>query len=198
MVFSTGIGLIWRCPSCDNEHLVTNQTEYDVEHFGRVVLSVATCQRCGYKHADILTMASREPIALTARIDSLEDLNMRVIKSGTATVIIPEFRATITPGPYGEGYLSNVEGVLERVEDALTFMLSSAKGKRLERGKKMLKRIELAKERGPHFTLVIKDPMGNSALVSADPTKVKKRRLTKQELLRIKFGQYALEQKTTQ
>jgi zinc finger protein len=121
---------------------------------------------------------------------------MRVIKSGTATVIIPEFGATITPGPHSEGYISNVEGILERIEDALTFMLSSAKGKSLERGEKMLKQIGMAREGTPQLTLVIKDPLGNSAIVSSDPTKVRKRKLTKRELLRVKFGQDALLQKT--
>ena len=187
---------ILRCPSCDIESMITNQTEYNVEHFGSVVLNVATCQRCGYKHTDVLTLAARQPIALTTRINTPEDLRIRVIKSGTATVSIPEFGATITPGPYSEGYISNVEGILERIEDALTFMLSSAKGKSLERGEKMLKQIRLAKEGNPQLTLVIKDPLGNSAIVSSDPTKVRKRKLTKRELLRVKFGQYALLQKT--
>lgn len=121
---------------------------------------------------------------------------MRVIKSGTATVSIPEFGATITPGSYSEGYISNVEGILDRMEDALTFMLGSAKGKSLQRGEKMLKQIRMAREEKPQFTLVIKDPLGNSAIVSSDPTKVGKRKLAKRELLRVKFGQYALLQKT--
>ncbi len=187
-----------RCPACDMDSMVTSQTEYEVEYFGRVVFNVATCQKCGYKRSDVMTLTDQEPIALSAKINSLDDLKMRVIKSGTATIGIPEFGATITPGPHSEGYLSNVEGVLERIEDALTFMLSSAKGKRLEKGKRMLKRIELARERNPRFTVVIKDPMGNSALVSSDPKKVRKRRLSRRELLRIKFGQYALVTRTTQ
>ncbi len=167
-----------------------------MEHFGSVFLNVATCQRCGYKHSDVLTLTKREPIALTARVRSLEDLNIRVIKSGTATVSVPEFAATITPGQYSEGYICNVEGVLEKIEDALTFMLTSAKGKRLEKGKKMLEQIRMAKESRPQFTLIIKDPMGNSALVSPDPRKIRKRKLTRKELLRVKFGQYALAQES--
>lgn len=140
----------------------------------------------------------REPIAIKARINSIEDLNMRVIKSGTATVMIPEFGATITPGPYSDGYISNVEGILQRVEDALTFMLSSTRGNALEKGERMLRKIRLAKEIKPHFTLVIKDPFGNSALVSTNPKKLKKRKLTTRELSSIKFGQCALEQKSDQ
>jgi zinc finger protein len=183
-----------RCPSCDTDSMSLSQSQYDVEHFGAVLLNVATCQKCGYKHTDVTTLTEREPIALTVRITSIEDLNIRVIKSGTATLSIPEFRATITPGPYSEGYVSNVEGVLEKIEDALTFMLASANGKRLERGKRMLKRMRTAREYKPHFSLEIRDPFGNSALVSPKPGKIAKRKLTRSELMRVKFGQYVLAQ----
>ena len=105
-----------------------------------------------------------------------------MIKSGTATITIPEFGATITPGPYSEGFITNVEGVLESVEDALTFMLSSADGKRLKKGEKMLKQMQMSRESKPNFTLIIKDPFGNSGIISADPSKIEKRKLTKREL----------------
>lgn len=178
--------------------MTTSHTEYEVEHFGSVLLNVSTCQKCGYKHSDIITLTNREPIAVTARINSIEDLNIRVIKSGTATVMIPEFGATITPGPYSEGYISNVEGILQRVEDALTFMLGSAKGNQLKKGERILNKIRLARETKPNFTFVIKDPFGNSALVSPNPKRLRKRRLPKRELLSIKFGQYALAHKPDQ
>jgi zinc finger protein len=129
---------------------------------------------------------------LTAKIKSLEDLNIRVIKSGTATLSIPEFRATISPGPYSEGYISNVEGILSKIEDALTFMLSTAKGQRLKKGEMMLKKIRSARDSKPRFTLVIKDPLGNSAIVSPSPERVRRRSLTRRELQKIRFGQYAV------
>lgn len=161
-----------------------------------MLLSVAACQNCGYRHTDITTLTASEPIALSAKISSIEDLNIRVIKSGTATVSIPEFGAIITPGPYSEGYISNVEGVLSKIEDALTFMLSSVRGKKFLRGERMLKKIRAAREQRPNFTFVLKDPFGNSALVSSKSGKVKKRRLTETELLKIRFGEHALIQRT--
>jgi zinc finger protein len=171
--------------------VLTNQTEYEVEHFGAVLLTVAICQRCGYRHTDVMNLTDRQPLALSVKIGSLEDLNIRVIKSGTATVSIPEFKATITPGPHSEGYISNVEGILLKIEDALTFMLSSAKGQRLRKGEIMLRKMQAARNSKPRFTLIIRDPLGNSAIVSPTPGKVKKRSLTRLELQKIKFGQYA-------
>ena len=186
---------IARCPSCDTESVKAFQTEYEVEHFGTVLFSVATCQRCGYKHSDVMTLTRGKATALSVRVNSLEDLKMRVIKSGTAMIIIPEFGVTIAPGPCSEGYISNVEGILQRVEDAVTFLLNSAKGENLKKGERMLKKIRLARETKPHFTLMIKDPFGNSALVSPDPNRIRKRKLTRRELLAVKFGRYALTQK---
>lgn len=181
-----------RCPCCDIDSMSMSQTEYEVEKFGTVLFNVTTCRKCGYRHTDIMTLTGREPIALTARINSLDDLDIKVIKSATATVSIPEFGATITPGTYSEGYISNVEGVLEKVEDALTFMLSTAKGQRLRKGERMLDQIRTASEGKHRFTLVIKDPLGSSALVASKPGKIGKRRLKKNELLNLKFGQYKL------
>jgi len=176
--------------------MLNSQTEYNVESFGSVLLNVSICGRCGYKHTDVINLTSREPVSIAARITSPDDLTLRVIKSGTATVSIPEFGATITPGPYSDGYISNVEGILQRIEDALTFMLSSARGRRLKKGERMLNQIRSAKEK-PRFTLVIKDPLGNSAIVADKPKKVRRRRLTKRELRNIKFGQYAIQMMET-
>ncbi len=186
------------CPACDSDSVALIESKYDVDHFGSVLLNVSTCQKCGYRHTDVTTLTTHDPVALTAKIRSLEDLNMRVIKSGTATVTVPEFGATVTPGPYSEGYVSNVEGILDKIEDALTFMLASAKGKRLEKGEKLLKRIRASKESRPNFTLIMKDPLGNIAIVSPRPGKVRKRTLTKTELMKLKFGQYAHASKPNQ
>jgi zinc finger protein len=187
---------ILRCPSCDAESIESSQSEYEVEHFGSVLITVSSCQKCGYRHTDVMTLTAREPIALSTKITTVDDLNIRVIKSGTATINIPEFGATITPGPYSEGFITNVEGILERIEDALTFMLTTAIGKRLARGERMLKQLEMMKEKTRKFTLVIKDPFGNSALVSPDPAKIRRRRLTERELTKIKYGQHPVSQKT--
>jgi len=182
--------LAQQCPACDGQSMVTSQTEYEVEHFGAVLLSVSRCGQCGYRHDDVVTLTNREPIELRAKINSIEDLNLRVIKSGTATVSIPEFGATITPGQYSEGYISNVEGILGKIEDALTFMLNTAKGQRLKKGKAMLGEIRAARDSKPRFTLVIKDPLGNSAIVSSNPKKVRKRNLTRRQLQKSKFGEF--------
>jgi zinc finger protein len=180
-----------RCPYCDSDSVALDQTRYEVPQFGPVLLEAATCKNCGYKHTDVTTVRTQEPLALTAKINSLEDLTMRVIKSGTSTINIPEFGATITSGPYSEGYISNVEGVLTKIEEALTIMLASADAKALQKGERVLRKIRAAKQVKPNFTFVIKDPQGNSALISPSVGKVKIRRLTRSEFLKLRFGDSA-------
>ena len=180
-----------RCPSCDSENMISSQTEYNVDHFGAVLFNITKCPKCGYKHTDVLSLERREPTLIRAKINSLTDLDIKVVKSGTATINIPEFGATITPGPNSEGFITNIEGVLTKVEDALTFMLSSADAERVKIGEKILKQIRNARDSDPRFTIIIEDPLGNSGLVASDPTKIEKRRLTKDELREIRFGQYA-------
>jgi len=179
-----------RCPSCNSENIITSQTEYNVEHFEAVLFNITRCHKCGYKHTDVLSLEEREPTLVRAKINSLADLDIKVIKSGTATINIPEFCATITPGPNSQGFVTNVEGVLAKVEDALTFMLSSAGAEHVN-GEKILEQIRNARDSNFRFTIIIEDPLGNSGLVASDPSKIEKRRFTKDELRGIRFGQYA-------
>lgn len=181
------------CPCCGSDTVNSKQTEYNVDHFGAVLMSVTSCHKCGYRHSDVISLEERDPIHVMAKISSLADLRIKVIKSGTATITIPEFGVTITPGTYGEGFVTNVEGVLRKVEDVLNFMLSSADSKSQRKGETILKRLRLSRESKPCFTLIIEDPVGNSDLIFSDQSKIKRRRLTKSELRKVKFGQYALE-----
>jgi len=173
--------------------MIIKQTEYNVDFFGSVLLSITVCPKCGYKSRDVLSLGTREPTLIQARIDSLSDLDIKVIKSGTATIKIPEFGATITPGPNSEGFMTNIEGVLTRIEDVLTFMLSSAGPEKVRSGERILDQIRKARASEPRFTIIIEDPFGNSSLVSSDPSKIEKRKLTKDELKEIKFGQHVLD-----
>ena len=53
-------------------------------------------------------------------------MNVRVVKSQSATITIPELGVKVEPGPQSQSYISNVEGVLKRFEDAVETALSWA------------------------------------------------------------------------
>ncbi len=155
-----------RCPDCDAEGLLPDHIEYNVEHFGSVLLNVITCPSTGYRHGDVLTLTSREPISLKAYLNSIEDLDIKVIKPSTATTLIPEFTATITPRRLPSIELSmNVKAfsVFSRTPSTFVTKPSLDDPKKEER---MLKQIRLAREGTSKFTIVINDSVGNCALVS--------------------------------
>ena len=122
-------------------------------------------------------------------VEGLADLNIRVVRSSTATVRIPELGVCIEPGPMAEGFISNVEGLLERVEGVVRGLLNSEEDP-AERAKyeRFLRRLREAREGRTKFTLILEDPLGNSAIISEKEGKVRRRRLTEREVRRLKTG----------
>ena len=129
------------------------------------------------------------PTSQESRRGSVEDLKIHVVKGNIATVIVPELGVSIHPDLNNEEFISNVEGVLTKVGDVLRFLSRSLeRGKRKERADLLLK-VQRAREGKLRFTLVLKDPFGNSTIISE---KAKKRRIGKRELKGLKFGEQTI------
>jgi len=160
-----------------------------VENFGPVLMSVTSCMSCAYRHTDVVSLTAHEPTATAMKVLSTEDLKVRVIRGGTATILVPELGVSIQPGLNNEGFISNVEGVLTRIEDVTRFLADSLKGHRHGRARSVLTKIERARGGKLRFTLVLKDPFGNSTIVSH---KTKRRKISGRELSNLKFGAHAL------
>jgi zinc finger protein len=153
-----------RCPYCEREIQYLYQTE-NIPYFSDILIVTGRCE-CGYRHADTLILTGGEPARWEYPVEGPEDLNARVVRSASGTVRIPELGVEIDPGPACEGYVSNVEGVLERIDDVLAGVLTWAEGEERENALALRTRIELAREGSLPFTLSIEDPTGNSAIVS--------------------------------
>jgi zinc finger protein len=104
--------------------------------------------------------------------------------------MVPELRVSIHPGLNNEGFISNVEAVLVRIDDAMQFLSRSlATGKKKERADLLLEKAQRAREGKLRFTLVLKDPFGNSTIISE---KAKKCRISERELKGLKFGEQVI------
>jgi zinc finger protein len=178
-----------KCPVCGAQSLTEQQTKHDVDYFGPVLLSTIVCANCGFKHSDVICINAHEPSSISASIEDPEDLKMPVVRSSNATIQIPELGVLITPGPIAEGFISNVEGVLERVEQATRTLLHDPEKR--ERAERFLQRIKEARDGRIKLTLVIKDPVGNSAIIAKDDGKIKRRKLTKKEIEKLRVRQEA-------
>lgn len=147
--------------------------------------TLMSCDGCGFRHADVVSLSERPPMRYEFRIESENDLMVRVVKSSTGTVKLPELGVMVEPGPASQGYVSNVEGVLKRIEEAMKAAIEGASGVRRKRGERKLKSLEEILSGKRKARLVLMDPLGHSAIIHE---RAKKRKLTKGELASLKAG----------
>lgn len=151
---------------------------YEVPNFGKMLFITLLCNDCGYRHNDVVSLEASEPLRYELVVEGVEDLNTRVIRSSSARIRIPELGVVVEPGPQAEGFISNVEGVLERIERAS----SALRDEKLSRYQQFLEKIMAAKRGKLRFRLILEDPYGCSAIVSP---KAKRRKLSSRELSKL-------------
>ena len=154
------------CPLCNQNTLILTEREMEVPYFGKIYLFSMTCNNCKYHKADVESVGQKEPIKYEFEISSEEDMKVRVIKSSEATVKLPHL-ATITPGPASQGYISNIEGILNRVK----YQIESAKEMEEDeedkkKAKNLLKKITRITGGQEKQKIIIEDQSGNSAIIS--------------------------------
>jgi len=181
------------CPICGGKNtfkIFNNQL--DIPYFGRVMETTMICDKCKYRKSDIIPLEVKEPKRYTLRVSNEEDLNKRVVRSSTGHIKIPELGFEVKPGPASEGYISNVEGVLNRLEDALKMLMKWADDEEKKRGEEILKKIEDVKKGKENVTLVIEDPLGHSAIIGDG---VKEEKLSEEEIKKLSEGNILIMEK---
>jgi len=160
----------------------------DVPYFGEAMIIAGVCE-CGFRHSDTLLLSQKEPARYTLEVSDLNDLDARVIRSSSGTIRVPELGVDIEPGPASESYISNIEGVLDRITEIVVFATASARQSgdpdKTSRGEQILENIELARQGKFKLTFMIEDPLGNSAIASE---KAMKSSLTDEEIADLKTG----------
>jgi len=161
------------CPICQKKGLTLREDEIEVPHFGKVYVFSMTCNECGYNKSDLEPAERKEPCRYTLEVNGEEDLNIKIVKSGEATVKIPHI-ITIEPGPASEGYITNVEGLLERVKKAIESAVDEEDEVAKKKAKNMIKKINKVIFGREALKIIIEDTSGNSAIISE---KVQKNKL---------------------
>ncbi|NPA85458.1 MAG: ZPR1 zinc finger domain-containing protein [Crenarchaeota archaeon] len=158
---------IVKCPMCGKNSLKVSIYSYDMPMIGPVIFVVGKCSECGYKFVDIKTFEAKGDQKIEFKVESEKDLNTMVLRSATATLEIPELQAEIAPGPASHGFLTTVEGVLQRFKDIIEYLCKDAADEKEKA--ECEKRLEMIKEmlEGKRkFTIVIRDPEGHSKIAS--------------------------------
>lgn len=155
------------CPVCKEKALTLTEESREVPHFGMCYLMSMTCSSCHYHSSDIQVEKKDNPKVYTFTIENEEDLKVRVIKSGEATIKVPQFRMSVTPGPSSIGYISNIEGVLRRFKNIVEEQRDNAEDPSVKKtAKNLLKKFWKAECGELKLKIIIEDPSGNSAIVS--------------------------------
>jgi zinc finger protein len=174
------------CPVCQSKGTVefVSKTE-NIPYFGEIMESTIICSQCGYKHSDTICLEQKEPIRYSMIIKK-DNLNARVVKSQTATVSIPELGLKVEPGTKCQGYVSNIEGIINRFEDAVNTALRFVEDdKSKNNAHKILEEIENVKNGEREVEIIIEDPFGHSTIIHEDALK---RELTAEEIKDLKTG----------
>jgi len=149
-----------KCPMCGERSMEIKIFIYDAPYFGKVVLESGKCSKCGFRWSDVGLLEVTKPKRIIVKIRKTEDLNALVIKAAPAVIKIPELGVEIFPGPAAPGYITTVEGILQRIID-------HAPSECLDESNPCHEKIESIRRamRGDiAFTLIIEDPSGRSAV----------------------------------
>lgn len=178
--------MIIKCPACGIEGVAKSiMKEIEIPHFGNVMETSIQCPSCGFKHSDIIALEQNDPAKYKLEINK-NNLSVRVVRSQSATVCIPEIGVKVEPGPKSEGYVTNVEGILTRFESAVKKALQLFDDDESQKnGKNTLAQIEELKKGNETATLIILDPFGQSKIVSDN---VEISEIPEEELQDLKTG----------
>lgn len=163
-----------RCPMCLKKTLTLIEDQTEVPYFGKVFLFSMKCSNCHYNVSDVEAEEKKDPSRYTIETSSEKDMKIRLVKSSTATVKIPALKVTITPGPASIGYISNIEGLLERIKKILEEQRDSAEDPKIKKtAKNLLKKLWKVTLGDIKIKIIIEDKSGNSAIIS-DKAKIEK------------------------
>lgn len=154
------------CPSCGGRGLEYTAEPVPLPFLGESLETMLRCGACGYRHNDFILTTSHEPTRHSYRVTRAEDMSVRVVRSGSGTLRIPELGVCIEPGIASEAFVSNVEGVILRIGRVLDQLLRDAEDEGARRRAESLAATleDIRAGRGPPVTLVLEDPFGNSSI----------------------------------
>ena len=172
------------CPVCGKEIKILSSV-YEVPYFGKILLTSISCE-CGYKHSDSIITEIKEPRRYTIKIDS-NNLFTKVIRSSSGTIRVPELGVDIEPGPASQAFITNLEGILSRIEDVVKMARNwnSDDREKVERCNLILDKIDKTLKGEDELTLILEDPFGNSAIIS-DEVFIEK--MSENEAAQLKSG----------
>ncbi|MBT4070664.1 MAG: ZPR1 zinc finger domain-containing protein [Euryarchaeota archaeon] len=193
------------CPICSIEGEVKMIAHVDeIPYFGEHTQVTVLCNSCGWRQTDFIPAEGKKSGAWKIVIDNPEKLLARVVRSSSCTVKVDELDLVVNPGSNSTGYVSNIEGVMNRFIDVINMVLRDVQNEALQHAageieegleetmeaisklENMLSTIGGLKEVGSQpVTLELLDPNGHSMIIHEDAVE---RELSEEELVDLPVG----------
>ncbi|MFH0967892.1 MAG: ZPR1 zinc finger domain-containing protein [Methanobacteriota archaeon] len=157
------------CPACGEEVDFLYETEH-IPYFSEILIISCSCPLCGYRFSDVQSLTVNQPVRFEFRVESESDLMVRVVRSTQGLISIPELGVEISPGPACEGFVSNVEGILMRIDKVLDGVLIDGDDEQRRNIIDLKEKMAMIGCGKFPITIIITDPMGNS-LIDSDRAK---------------------------
>jgi len=156
-----------QCPFCNKKTLTLREEEIDVPHFGKTFVFSMTCSECNFNKSDVEAAERKDPVKITFNIEKEEDMKIRIVKSSEASIKVPGLKIDVRPGPASVGFVSNIEGVLDKFQGIIESQRDSTDDAAIKKkAKNLLKKLRKVKWGDQALKIIIEDPSGNSAIVS--------------------------------
>ncbi|MFO1533650.1 MAG: ZPR1 zinc finger domain-containing protein [Thermoplasmatota archaeon] len=179
------------CPACGGRGLEYAAEPVDLPFLGTSLETMLHCLACGYRHTDFVLTQQHEPTRYRYLVTSSDDMMVRVVRS-SGTVRIPELGISIEPGVASEAFVSNIEGILVRVERVLDQLGRDAENDDIRtRVINLQDRLGGMREgQGEPVTVIIEDPFGNSAILGE---RAMKEAISPEEAESLKVGAHVFD-----
>ena len=176
------------CPQCLKDNSLTMLAmSSEIPYFGEHTQITVICESCGWKHTDFIPSDGEKPGYSSLIVDNSEKCSARVIRSSSGTIRIPQLELEVSPGGSSSGFVSNVEGVIKRFEDAVGSILrgNADDEKILQASLELLESLRKMKSGSSNFLIELLDPRGRSQIIHNDAII---RDLMKNEILSLDIG----------
>ncbi len=162
------------CPVCGEENslkMIVHSTQ--IAYFGEHTQITLSCSACGLKQTDFIPAEGKKPGVWTLKLTELDHLNARVVRGSNCTVKIPELDLGVFPGTHSSGYVSNIEGVINRFKDAIILtkkQFSKDENEEIEKCDFLLDVLKntTSGDFKTELNIIFSDPMGHSKILHDD------------------------------
>ena len=155
------------CPFCNTKNLVLLDIKKEIPFFGTCFIFSMDCKNCNYHKSDIEREKEHEATRHTIDVTKEDDMKVRVVKSSTASIKISHI-GSIEAGPASNGYVTNIEGILNRMKVQIEQVRDNEEEEEevRKKAKNLVKKLTRIMWGQDSCKLTLEDPSGNSAIIS--------------------------------